>query len=33
MLGRLMRDCKLYEISAGTSKVDWLVIGRALNSP
>ena len=30
--GRIMRDCKLYEIGAGTSEVRRLVIGRALNS-
>lgn len=30
--GRIMRDCKLYEIGAGTSEVRRLIIGRALNS-
>lgn len=29
--GRIMRDCKLYEIGAGTSEVRRLIIGRALN--
>jgi len=31
-VGRIMRDCKLYEIGAGTTEVRRLVIGRALNS-
>ena len=29
--GRIMRDCKLYEIGAGTSEVRRMIIGRALN--
>lgn len=29
--GRIMRDCKLYEIGAGTSEIRRLVIGRNLN--
>jgi isovaleryl-CoA dehydrogenase len=29
---RIMRDCKLYEIGAGTSEVRRLIIGRALNN-
>uniref|UniRef100_A0A2M3ZHG1 Isovaleryl-CoA dehydrogenase, mitochondrial n=1 Tax=Anopheles braziliensis TaxID=58242 RepID=A0A2M3ZHG1_9DIPT len=29
--GRIMRDCKLYEIGAGTSEIRRMLIGRALN--
>lgn len=31
-VGRIMRDCKLYEIGAGTSEVRKLIIGRAFNA-
>ena len=30
--GRIMHDCNLYKIGAGSSEVRRLVIGRALNS-
>lgn len=30
-VGRILRDCKLYEIGAGTSEIRRMVIGRSLN--